>query len=61
MSKKDMSIRLSVLINPEKEPALAEVTKELLKTYSKGALSREGIRCLARREGLLNSEEAIPA
>ncbi|WOF16799.1 hypothetical protein F1737_08910 [Methanoplanus sp. FWC-SCC4] len=55
MSEKDIVIRLSGTINPEKEPELAEATKELLKIYNVSNLSKEGIRCLARREGLLPS------
>jgi hypothetical protein len=55
MSKKDSSIiRISGTINPEKEPELAEAAKKLLAVYSMGALSKEGLRCLAKREGLLN-------
>jgi len=62
MSKKDSSIiRISGTINPDREPELAEAINKLLSVYSMGALSKEGIRCLAKREGLLNiptSEEA---
>jgi hypothetical protein len=66
MPKKNMIIRLSGRINPEKEPDLAKATTELLKTYSLSNLSKEGIRCLARREGLLppgttDNREAAPA
>lgn len=55
MSQKDI-IRLSGRINPDREPELAKATIELLKIYSLSSLSKEGIRCLARREGLIQKE-----
>jgi hypothetical protein len=62
MGKKETSvIRIAGSINPEREPELADAVKKLLTVYSMGALSKEAIRCLAKREGLLNintSEEA---
>ena len=65
MSKRDAIIRLSGTINPETEPALAEATIKLLRVYSISDLSKEGVRCVARREGLLAEDdmmqEAVPA
>jgi len=55
MAKKENPyIRVSGYINPETEPELAEAVKKLLTVYSMASLSKEGIRCLAKREGLLN-------
>lgn len=67
MPKHNKVIRLVGTVNPSKEPCLAAAITELLKNYSLSDLSKEGARCLARREGLLptgaseNYEEAVKA
>lgn len=53
MPKHNKVIRLVGTVNPSKEPCLAAAITELLKNYSLSDLSKEGARCLARREGLM--------
>ncbi len=55
------TIRLHGYVNPSTEPELAKAVQRLEETYSIASMVKEGVRCLARREGLLNSEEDVPA
>ncbi|EHQ35350.1 hypothetical protein Metlim_1240 [Methanoplanus limicola DSM 2279] len=53
--------RLQVMIVSDREPALMNAIQNLRKRYTDAELLKEGLRCLAKREGLLtiaNSEEA---
>lgn len=55
MSQTNDVIRLQGYI---REPVLIQAVSTLKKIYGDNELVKESIRCLARREGLLN-EEAI--
>ncbi|WP_157202246.1 hypothetical protein [Methanoplanus limicola] len=49
------------MIVSDREPALMNAIQNLRKRYTDAELLKEGLRCLAKREGLLtiaNSEEA---
>lgn len=61
MSKTADTIRVSGYINPETEPELARIYNILEKSYKPAALVKEGLRCIARREGILTTEGVIAA